>query len=108
MREGRVVQVGTADELWARPADEDVARFLGIGVHGGSAVRPEAVVLVPARTGEGDGAVLSATRNGPTVRIVVRLHDGRLVESAVSSLDHPRPGDRVDVEIDPDGIVPLG
>jgi thiamine transport system ATP-binding protein len=108
MREGRVVQVGTADELWARPADEDVAHFLGIGVHGGSAVRPEAVALAPARDGEGDGTVVSATRNGPTVRIVVRLHDGRMLESAVSSLDHPRRGDRVDVEIDPEGIVPLG
>jgi thiamine transport system ATP-binding protein len=108
MRDGRVVQVGTADELWARPADEDVAHFLGIGVHGGSAVRPEAVVLVPAVDGEGDGTVVSATRNGPTVRIVIRLHDGRMLEAAVSSLDHPRRGDRVDVEIDPEGIVPLG
>ncbi len=29
MRDGRIVQAGTADELWARPVDEDVARFLG-------------------------------------------------------------------------------
>ena len=29
MRSGRVVQVATPDELWARPADAWVARFLG-------------------------------------------------------------------------------
>ena len=42
MRSGRVVQVATPDELWARPLDADVARFLGIGnVAGGEVVRPE-------------------------------------------------------------------
>jgi thiamine transport system ATP-binding protein len=30
MRAGRVVQEGTPDELWERPVDEDVARFLGL------------------------------------------------------------------------------
>jgi thiamine transport system ATP-binding protein len=109
MRGGRVVQVGTADQLWAAPADEDVARFLGLGnVGDGQVVRPEAVVLRPAADGsEGEGVVESAVRHGPTVRIVVRLDDGRTLEAAVSSLDHPRPGDRVDVDIDPAGIVRL-
>jgi hypothetical protein len=37
----------------------------------------------------------------------VRLDDGRLLEAVVASLDHPRPGDRVDVDVDPDGIVRL-
>ena len=109
MRAGRVVQVGTADELWARPADEDVARFLGLAnVDGGRVVRPEAVAL--SRVGEdeiGDGVVESAVRQGPTVRVVVRLDDGRELEAAVGSLDHPRPGDRVNVEVDPAGIVRL-
>jgi thiamine transport system ATP-binding protein len=109
MREGRVVQVGTADELWGRPADEDVARFLGLGnVHDGEIVRPEAVVVVAAADGkEGDGVVESAVRHGPTVRIVVRLRDGWALEAAVSSLEHPQPGEHVDVAIDPEGIVRL-
>ena len=49
MRSGRVVQVATPDELWARPLDADVARFLGIGnVAGGEVVRPEAVTVTRA------------------------------------------------------------
>jgi thiamine transport system ATP-binding protein len=108
MRDGRIVQVGTADELWKRPVDADVARFLGLNVEGERVVRPEAVALTRARDGaEGDGVVLSASRHGPTVRLLVRLHDGRELEAAVTSVDHPQPGDRVDVEIDPEGIVRL-
>jgi thiamine transport system ATP-binding protein len=110
VRAGRVVQVGTADEVWAHPADEDVARFLGLAnVSDGRVVRPEAVALSPACDGEdGDGVVESAVRQGPTVRVVVRLDDGHELEAAVGSLDHPRPGDRVNVEVDPAGIVRLG
>jgi thiamine transport system ATP-binding protein len=109
MRDGRVVQMGTADELWASPADADLARFLGQpNVRDGEVVRPEAVALSPTADGaDGDGVVLSATRDGPTVRVAVRLHDGRILESAVSSLEHPVRGDRVDVAIDPEGIVRL-
>ena len=109
MRTGRVAQVGTADELWARPADEDVARFLGLAnVQDGRIVRPEAVRLTPAGTGQsGDGVVESAVRQGPTVRVVVRLDEGGALEAVVSSLEHPLPGDHVDVAIDPAGIVRL-
>ena len=109
MRAGRVVQTGTADELWARPADEDVARFLGLAnVHDGRVVRPEAVQLTRvAGGGESDGVVESAVREGPTVRIVVRLREGGALEAVVSSLEHPLPGDHVDVAIDPAGIVRL-
>jgi thiamine transport system ATP-binding protein len=106
VREGRVVQVGTADELWGRPADEDVARFLGLAnVRDGRAVRPEAVRLTTCEDGRGgDGVVESVARQGPTVRVVVRLDDGSELEAAVASLDHPRAGERVDVEIDPAGV----
>jgi thiamine transport system ATP-binding protein len=108
MREGRIVQSGTADELWARPVDEDVARFLGLAnVRDGQVVRPEAVHLRRADGGKGDGIVESADRHGPTVQLVVRLHGGETLVSATSSLEHPRPGEAVDVEIDPQGIVRL-
>ena len=77
MRAGRIVQVATPDELWARPLDADVARFLGLRNVGESEmVRPEAVRVRPA-TGNGMGIVESAVRTGPIVRIVVRLDDGR-------------------------------
>jgi thiamine transport system ATP-binding protein len=107
MREGRVVQIATPDELWAQPLDEDVARFLGLAnVTDGQVVRPEAVRVRPATAG-GDGTVAAAARSGPLVRLRVRLDDGSVLEAVVASLDHPLAGDRVDVEVDPKGIVPL-
>jgi thiamine transport system ATP-binding protein len=107
MRHGRVVQVATPDELWARPVDEDTARFLGIAnADGAEIVRPEAVMVRPAAA-RGDGTVATAVRVGPVVRLRVQLDDGRVLEAAMASLEHPRPGDRVDVEVDPQGIVRL-
>ncbi len=106
MRAGRVVQVATPDELWAHPADADVARFLGLAnVDGREVVRPEAVTV---RTSpDGNGTVESAVRTGPLVRLRVALDDGRRLEAAVAAVEHPEPGDRVDVTIDPEGIVRL-
>jgi thiamine transport system ATP-binding protein len=106
MRAGRIVQVGTPDELWARPTDADVARFLGQTVREGTAVRPEAVSVRPSR-GHGDGVVDSATRVGPTVRLLVRLDDGGELVAVSTALDHPQPGDRVDVDVDPAGVRDL-
>ncbi len=108
MREGRIVQAGTPDELWGRPAEEWVARFLGMANVRESdgrrvVVRPEAVRVEP---GEG-GVVLAAERRGPVVQLRVLLDDGEVLESATTALDHPRPGDRVQVGIDPAGVVPV-
>ena len=106
MRAGHVVQVSSPDELWSQPADADVARFLGLAnVDGNEVVRPEAVGVSPSA--DGNGRVESAVRVGPLVRLRVELDDGRTLEAAVASVDHPRPGDRVDVTIDPEGIVRL-
>jgi thiamine transport system ATP-binding protein len=109
MRAGHVVQFGTADELWAHPVDEDTARFLGLeNVRDGTVVRPEAIGIRRTPADEtGDGVVESAIRHGPTVRLALRLDDGSELAAAVTSLDHPAPGDRVSLEIDPAGIVRL-
>jgi thiamine transport system ATP-binding protein len=107
MRAGRVVQVATPDEIWADPLDADVARFLGIAnVDDTEIVRPEAV-RVQRTSGDGAGVVESAVRTGSIVRIVVRLDDGRSLEAVDAAIEHPVPGDRVDVEVDPRGIVRL-
>ena len=107
MRAGRVAQVATPDELWARPLDEDVARFLGLAnVADGQVVRPEGVI-VRRTPGGGQGVVEKAVRIGPAVRLRVRLDDGRSLEAVVAAIDHPRVGDRVDVDVDPRGIVPF-
>ena len=108
MREGRLVQCGAPDDLWARPEEEWVARFLGmanIREQNGRrvVVRPEAVRVGP---GEG-GVVLAADRRGPVVQLRVQLDDGEVLESVTTELDHPRAGDAVHVEIDPDGVVPV-
>ena len=105
MRNGHVVQVATPDDLWAHPLDEDVARFLGLGnLAVDEIVRPEAVRVRPA-TGDGQGIVERVVRVGPVVRLRVRLDDGRTLEAAVAAIAHPRTGDRVDVEIDPEGVI---
>jgi thiamine transport system ATP-binding protein len=105
MRDGRVVQVETPDELWAHPLDGDVARFLGLAnVTDGEVVRPEAVTVRPA-TGQGQGVVERAVRVGPVVRLRVQLDDGRPLEAAVAAVDHPKRGDRVDVDIDRAGVI---
>ena len=109
MRAGRFVQTGTPDELWAHPADEDVARFLGLGnVRDGAIVRPEAITVAVAADGQrADGVVEAAVRHGPTVRLRVRLTSGETLDAAVSALDHPGRGDPVTVTIDPAGIIEL-
>lgn len=109
MRQGRVVQTGTPDGLWSQPADEDVARFLGLAnVRNRTVVRPEAVKLSrSADGGAGDGVIETVVRHGPTVRVIVALDDGGRLEAAVASVDHPLPGERVSVEIDPAGFVRL-
>lgn len=109
MREGQVVQHGTADELWARPADEDTARFLGLAnVREGTVTRPEAITVRRAEGSEtSEGVVESARRHGPTVHLTVRLDDGTALDAAVTSLDHPLTGERVLLDIDPEGVVEL-
>lgn len=106
LREGRLAQVAAPDELWAAPADDWVARFLGmrnVVVDGDVATvtRPEAV-----RVGPGEGAVVVASeRDGAVVRLRVRRDDGSELEAVAIGVSPPRPGERVAVEIDPAGVV---
>jgi thiamine transport system ATP-binding protein len=108
MRDGRVAQSGTPDDIWSTPADDWVARFLGMrnlrdrGDHC-VLIRPDAVHVEP-----GDGAtVVTARRHGPTVRLVVRLDDGEELETATTAARPPEEGSRVNVRVDPAGVVEL-
>ena len=106
MRAGRIVQQGAPDDLWARPASEWSAAFLGQTnvreVDGRRVViRPEAVRLAAGD----DGVVLSAQRRGPAVSLRVQLDTGEVLESVTTVLQPPVPGQRVRVEIDPAGIA---
>ena len=108
MRSGRIVQVATPDELWSRPADEWVARFLGqanIEQDGGTVrvTRPESVSV--ERSPHGDAVVLSAQRNGAAVTLRVRDSGGAELVVVVASVDAPTAGERVTTRIDPAGVV---
>ena len=109
LRNGALVQIGTPDELWAHPADADLARFLGLPTlrDGSVVVRPEAVRVERADGGLGNGVVEAAVRQGATVRLRLRLDSGDVVDAVVASLAHPAAGERVAVEIDPEGILTL-
>jgi len=106
LRDGRVAQVATPAELWARPADDWVAGFLGMTnvVRNGNratVVRPEAVRVRP-----GDGAVVTAAdRDGAVVRLRVRREDGAELEAVAVGVEVPSVGDGVAVDVDPDGVV---
>ncbi|AZM49026.1 iron ABC transporter ATP-binding protein [Streptomyces sp. WAC 06738] len=134
MREGRVAQTGTPVEVWERPADEFVARFLGFanvvrgtvrgsaaetpwgrvgvadsGVSGEHAllVRPAGVRVRPAGTGL-DCAVVGRTFRGDHVLLTLRPVRGPELESSVALRGAPEAGARVGVEFDPSEVVVLG
>ena len=104
LREGRLAQVATPEELWARPADDWVARFLGIRniVRDGdraTVTRPEAV-----RIAQGEGAVVvSVDRDGAVVRLRVRRDDGAELESVTIGNEHAAARRRVAVDGRPGG-----
>ena len=106
LRDGRIAQVATPEELWARPADDWVARFLGmvnVFADGDRArvIRPEAVRVVG-----GEGAVVvAADRDAAVVRLRVREDGGRELEAVVVGVDVPRVGERVAIDVDPGGVV---
>jgi thiamine transport system ATP-binding protein len=105
MREGRIVQTGAPDGVWGHPADAGVAVLLGMdNVTDDRVIRAEAV-MVRRPAGGGNATVVSASRIGPSVRLRVRLDDGRELTAVTTALDHSCQAERADVEIDPVGVV---
>ncbi|MGW5199537.1 ABC transporter ATP-binding protein [Streptomyces spiralis] len=134
MREGRIAQSGTPLEVWQRPADAFVARFLGFEnvvearVEGEAAVTPWGKVPVPGHAPQGArtlvvrpaGVRLVPTDEGLRCRVVARAFKGTHVAVHLQSQDAPRleaacplrsapeVGDEVGVEFDPADVVVLG
>jgi thiamine transport system ATP-binding protein len=134
MRDGRIAQSGTPLEVWQRPADEFVARFLGfenvvegtvvgevadtvwgkVPVPPGAAqgvrsvlVRPAGVRLTAAD--EGLGCTVAA-RTFKGTHVAVHLHPregGPRLEAACALRAAPEVGDTVGVEFDPAEILVL-
>ncbi|MGW1003927.1 ABC transporter ATP-binding protein [Streptomyces sp. NPDC002520] len=135
MRDGRIAQSGTPLEVWQRPADEFVARFLGFDnvvpatVADGAAdtpwgklpvpdgsprgsrpllVRPAGVRLVAADEGL-PCTVTARTFRGTHVAVRLRPRDGGpLLEAACALRDAPEAGAEAGVTFDAAEIVVLG
>ncbi|MFF1640012.1 ABC transporter ATP-binding protein [Streptomyces sp. NPDC058249] len=134
MRDGRIAQSGTPLEVWQRPADAFVARFLGFDnvveatVSGEAADTPWGKVPVPENAVQGPGTLLvrpagvrlvapadglrctvaARTFRGTHVAVQLQPEDAPRLEAACALRDAPEPGDEVGVEFDAAEIVVLG
>ncbi|MDG9720956.1 ABC transporter ATP-binding protein [Streptomyces sp. DH24] len=133
MRDGRIAQSGTPLEVWQRPADAFVARFLGFdnvtdcAVTGEAADTPWGKVPVPAGAPQGprtllvrpagvrlvpaaDGlrcTVAARTFRGTHVAVRLRPENAPPLEAACALRSAPETGDEVGVEFDAAEIVVL-
>ncbi|OPG06049.1 iron ABC transporter ATP-binding protein [Streptomyces sp. GKU 895] len=133
MRDGRIAQSGTPLEVWQRPADEFVARFLGFEnvvegtVAGEAADTPWGKVPVPEGAPQGTRSLLvrpagvrlvdaglrccvvARTFKGMHVAVRLRPEGGApVLEAACALRAAPEVGDTVGVEFDAAEIVVLG
>ncbi|WP_329334154.1 ABC transporter ATP-binding protein [Streptomyces sp. NBC_00663] len=133
MRDGRIAQSGTPLEVWQRPADEFVARFLGFEnvvegtVSGEAADTPWGKVPVPEGASQGVRRVLVrpagvrlvdaglrcsvVARTFKGTHVAVRLRpegDAPVLEAACALREAPEVGDVVGVEFDAGEVVVLG
>jgi multiple sugar transport system ATP-binding protein len=128
LHEGRLRQLGTPRDVYERPADAFVARFIGnpgmnlvpgtcepgvvraagltVPVESGRAVpdvqvgiRPEHVAVVGAGRGQGNGVVRMVEPLGSETLVHVEAGASRLV-ARVRGLKAPAVGDRVGIRID--------
>ncbi|MEU9452420.1 ABC transporter ATP-binding protein [Streptomyces sp. NPDC048277] len=126
MRDGRIAQSGTPLDVWQRPADEFVARFLGFGnvvpatVEGSVAVTPWGKLPVPESAPQGPRTLLvrpagvrlvaadaglpctvtARTFQGTHVTVHLQPQDGPRLEAACALREAPAAGDAVGVEFD--------
>ncbi len=113
LREGRLVQVGPPEEVYARPKDPWTARFLGhknlLSPEESQALGlPPKVHLLPERAlglgGEREGVVEERLFLGPRVGVWVRVGGVRLYLEAPEA---PGEGARVGLHLDLGKAVPL-
>jgi thiamine transport system ATP-binding protein len=128
MRNGRLVQSATPEQLWAAPAEVFVSDFLGFSnrftaqVAGGRAdlgwttvsidvpdghyqvvLRPDALTVDPA--GPVAVQVMGAVFRGD--HYLAQVETGSGARLSISMPTRPHAGDRLAVRIDPDGVLAL-
>ncbi|WP_055493462.1 ABC transporter ATP-binding protein [Streptomyces sp. TP-A0356] len=134
MRDGRIAQSGTPLEVWQRPADEFVARFLGFDnvvaatVAGEAADTPWGKLPVPEGSPQGPGTLLvrpagvglvgpseglrctvsARTFRGTHVAVHLMPEQAPPLEAACPLRAAPEPGDQVGVVFDAAEVVVLG
>lgn len=134
MRDGRIAQSGTPLEVWQRPADEFVARFLGFDnvveatVAGRTADTPWGKLPVPEGSPQGPGTLLvrpagvrlvdaseglrctvaARTFRGTHVAVHLMPEQSPRLEAACPLRAAPEPGDEVGVVFDAAEVVVLG
>jgi ABC-type sugar transport system ATPase subunit len=109
MRDGRVEQLGTPDEVWEHPASTWVARFVGTppmnllsNGDGITGFRAEDAVCRIAQ--DGTYVFELAERTGPERLWHLRAGDQPIVVRAPDGVDPPAPGARVEVTVPPERL----
>ncbi|WEK05712.1 MAG: ABC transporter ATP-binding protein [Candidatus Devosia phytovorans] len=115
---GRVMQVGTPEDIYLRPASRFVADFVGssnvlppdfvartTGMANWASLRPEAVTLTAGSGSAGlTGTVLSRSYLGATTRVAIDLSGQRLHAIVPSGPAVPQEGAAVTVGFDPGAL----
>jgi len=128
MRDGRLVQSGSPDELYRRPASEQVAQWFGQvmtfkgqaragmvrtpladiateapdGTAVDVAIRAEAIRFKPNFDGAGAaGRIIDCRRMGPSCSIAIKLEQGPLLTLRVPSATPHQIGMRIGFDVDP-------
>lgn len=97
MRAGRIVQSGTLDEVWRRPADGWTAQFLGYAsVLRGDRARRLREVAAPSATWQAVALRRSALRVDPTGVLTARVQEARVTPDQI----------RVQLDVDGAGSLP--
>ena len=116
---GRVMQVGTPEEIYRRPQTRFVADFVGssnvlppefvqavTGTAKWASLRPEAVSV--ARAGDGasplTGTVVARSYSGSTTRLAVELGAQRITAVVPSTGELPHEGERVTLGFAPEAL----
>lgn len=123
MRDGRIRQVGTPDEVYAAPVSPWVAKFLGDamiidgvvsdgfvptalgsvpthipdGAQAQVMIRPE--WILPTAAADGAGLVIDREFYGHDQRVEIRLSEGQVIDALVPTRNAIHVGDMVDIEL---------